>query len=190
MTELKKAAKRAAAKRYYIKNRESIIRKSAERARMHPEKYRAYSVKSYYKHREKRIQTAKAWQKANKARVAKRQIEYARKRRAENPILRLSRSCRNRVRAAIKESGRTKTQKTQAMIGCSFLELKKYIESLFLAGMSWDNYGYLGWHIDHIIPIACAKNETELMKLFHFTNLRPMWANENWKKGKQYVNAA
>ena len=35
---------------------------------------------------------------------------------------------------------------------CKFNELKEYIESKWLEGMSWENYGPKGWHIDHIIP--------------------------------------
>jgi hypothetical protein len=51
--------------------------------------------------------------------------------------------------------------------------------------MSWDNQGQ--WHIDHIIPLASAKSEEELYKLCHFTNLQPMWAVDNIKKGSKIL---
>jgi len=38
------------------------------------------------------------------------------------------------------------------------------------------------WHIDHIIPIALAKNKEEVIKLNHYTNLRPYWGDENLEK--------
>ena len=51
--------------------------------------------------------------------------------------------------------------------------------------MSWDNHGE--WHIDHIIPLSSAKDEYEFFKLCHYTNLQPLWANENYKKGKKII---
>ena len=53
--------------------------------------------------------------------------------------------------------------------------------------MAWENYGYYGWHIDHIIPLSSAKTEEELYKLSHFTNLQPMGASDNRKKGAKIL---
>ena len=60
--------------------------------------------------------------------------------------------------------------------------LKKHIETQFKENMTWDNYGIYGWHIDHIVPLCSANNETELLKLFHYTNLQPLWCDENLRK--------
>jgi len=38
------------------------------------------------------------------------------------------------------------------------------------------------WHIDHIVPLAFAENEQELLALNHYTNLRPLWSIENQNK--------
>ena len=65
--------------------------------------------------------------------------------------------------------------------------IQKYLESQFLEGMCWDNYGIYGWHIDHKIPLCSAKNETELLKLFHYTNLQPLWAEDNLKKNGNLI---
>lgn len=54
--------------------------------------------------------------------------------------------------------------------------------------MYWDNYGYYGWHIDHIIPLSTAKNEEEFFKLCHYTNLQPLWAKDNLMKGKKIMS--
>jgi hypothetical protein len=51
--------------------------------------------------------------------------------------------------------------------------------------MSWDNHGE--WHIDHIIPLSSAKNESDLYKLFHYTNLQPLWAFDNLSKGNKII---
>lgn len=62
-------------------------------------------------------------------------------------------------------------------------QLKKHLEIKFTKGMSWENYGK--WHVDHIKP--CAKfdltKESEQRKCFHYTNLQPLWAIDNFKKG-------
>lgn len=59
--------------------------------------------------------------------------------------------------------------------------------------MSWENYGLYesgvleyGWDIDHIIPVSKAKDEEELIKLNHYTNLQPLcsFINRDIKKHK------
>jgi 5-methylcytosine-specific restriction endonuclease McrA len=59
------------------------------------------------------------------------------------------------------------------------------MESLFKEGMTWDNYGE--WEIDHIIPLSSSNSEKELNKLFHYTNLQPLWAVENLKKKNRMI---
>jgi hypothetical protein len=54
--------------------------------------------------------------------------------------------------------------------------------------MSWKNYGKYGWHIDHKIPLFAGKNnKEELLKLFHYTNLQPLWHDDNYKKWKRIL---
>lgn len=48
--------------------------------------------------------------------------------------------------------------------------------------MNWDNYGLNGWHLDHIEPLSNAKTEEDVMRLNHYTNLRPLWGEDNIKK--------
>jgi len=49
--------------------------------------------------------------------------------------------------------------------------------------MNWSNYGK--WHIDHIKSCASfdLSKKSEQKKCFHYTNLQPLWAEENIKKG-------
>ena len=74
---------------------------------------------------------------------------------------------------------------TRKIIGCSPKELKKHLENNWAVGMNWNNYGFYGWHIDHIIPVSSANNKKELYVLFHHTNLQPLWARENLKKSNK-----
>ncbi|MDC3282434.1 hypothetical protein OAV46_05350, partial [Euryarchaeota archaeon] len=56
----------------------------------------------------------------------------------------------------------------------------------FDTGMSWNNHGE--WHIDHTKPCSSfdLRNEDEQRQCFHYSNLRPMWANENLSKGDSF----
>ncbi len=51
--------------------------------------------------------------------------------------------------------------------------------------MSWENMGK--WHVDHIIPLATAKTEDEVIKLCHYSNLQPLWAEDNWAKSDKIL---
>jgi len=57
------------------------------------------------------------------------------------------------------------------------------LEHQFKEGMNWDNQGK--WHIDHIIPLSSGNTEEEIIKLCHYTNLQPLWAIDNMKKGSK-----
>jgi hypothetical protein len=49
--------------------------------------------------------------------------------------------------------------------------------------MSWDNYGE--WEIDHMTPLTSFSLQIreELIKACHFTNLQPLWKDQNKTKG-------
>jgi predicted nucleic acid-binding Zn ribbon protein len=79
-------------------------------------------------------------------------------------------------------TGKKISQTTIHILGCDWETLKKHLENQFSEGMSWDNQGRDGWHIDHIIPLSSAKTSDELYKLNHYTNLQPLWAKDNLKK--------
>lgn len=77
-----------------------------------------------------------------------------------------------------------KSKRTEVILGCKMIDFIFHIQSLFLDGMSFSNYGE--WHIDHIKPLALAKTECEIFQLCHYKNLQPLWAIENRKKGSKY----
>jgi hypothetical protein len=52
--------------------------------------------------------------------------------------------------------------------------------------MSFDNYGLYGWHLDHIVPISTAKSEEDVKQLSHYSNIQPLWAEDNLKKSNKY----
>jgi len=110
--------------------------------------------------------------------------------RQTNINLQFGASLRNRINTVLKPN--KKSASTEELIGCSLDELKIRFELLFMPGMTWDNHGtgkngkgMKEWHIDHIIP-CCKFNlskDEEQRKCFHYSNLQPLWASDNMKKG-------
>lgn len=80
---------------------------------------------------------------------------------------------------------RWKWRAWQALVGYTITDLRTHVESLFQAGMTWDNYGE--WHLDHIVPKYFFRyaSESDLMfkACWSLPNLTPMWGNENVAKG-------
>ena len=98
----------------------------------------------------------------------------------------LSCNLRRRLNIAIKKY--TKCGSAVNDLGCSVKELKKYLESKWELGMSWENHTRTGWHIDHIKPLSSfnLKDPSQLKEACHYTNLQPLWAEDNLRKGDRY----
>ena len=112
--------------------------------------------------------------------------EYRKHKRNTDPQYKIACCVRVRVKAVLK--GQIKCLKTLELIGCSLDHFKKHIESQFKEGMSWRNHGLRGWHLDHVKPCASfdLSQKEEQMKCFHYTNIQPLWAMDNWKKGDSW----
>ena len=103
----------------------------------------------------------------------------------KSPQYQLRKNLSNRIYKAIKEQDSSKDYKTMHLTGCPILQLIKYLESQFEPGMSWENYGQKGWHVDHVKPCASFNlvDPEEQKKCFHYSNLQPLWAQDNLSKG-------
>ncbi len=62
-----------------------------------------------------------------------------------------------------------------------------WLAAKFTNGMAWDDYG--DWHIDHILPCISfdLSDENQQKICFHYTNLQPLWATDNLKKGSKIL---
>lgn len=184
-------------KNYYHLNKEKESLRKKESNSRHSER-----IKKYYEdNKEKIVLKTAEYYKKNKEKKSIKQREYRAKNREKinakqrlsrakyiiNPIYKIRYSLKERVRGFLKLKNLTKKNKTFEIVGITPAELKEYLEKQFKDGMSWDNYGLYGWHIDHIIPISSAKTEEELYKLCHYTNLQPLWAIENIKKSNKIL---
>lgn len=119
--------------------------------------------------------------------IIKQCTEYNKKRYKEDPYYRSVFLIRSRIGKVLRERNIGKQDKTYDLLGCSKEEFIKYFENKFSDGMSWDKVGkYI--HIDHIRPCISfdLKNVEEQKKCFHYTNLQPLWATDNLKKGSKY----
>lgn len=132
------------------------------------------------------------WNKNNPDKVKNKRNKWTNKNKSyflekynSDSFYKLKVNMRNRLNTFIRVNNYTKTSKTFDMVGCTPEYLKSYLEEQFKDGMSWDNQGK--WHIDHIIPLSSAKTEDEIYKLCHYTNLQPLWAEENLSKGSKIL---
>src|SRR6478736_448023 len=116
-----------------------------------------------------------------------KQRENEKLRRQINPTYRLRANLNNRLRIILKQLATSKNSSIIDWLGCSMPDSVKHIESLWKPGMSWENYGKGPgfWQTDHKNP-CCAFDLTVLeqrRQCYHFTNLQPLWWEENLAKG-------
>jgi hypothetical protein len=183
-------------KKYYIKNIENIKKwreLNSEKLRESKKEYRkknseliSEQKKKYYENnREKSLLYNKEYRKSNREKFNFYSKKY-REKNINNPIFKLSYNIRRRIRSFIKSNNYNKKDLIFDIVGCSPQFLKEHLEKQFIGGMSWENQG--DWHIDHIIPLSSAKTEEEVYKLCHYTNLQPLWAEDNLKKGAKILS--
>lgn len=116
-------------------------------------------------------------------------VNITRERKKYDINFKLSLNLRASLRQRLKrDKGKRNIGKTIKMIGCTLNELKIYLESKFQPGMTWDNWGVNGWHIDHIKPLSSfdLTDETQFKEANHYTNLQPLWAKDNLRKYNKY----
>ena len=178
-------------KRYYIKNKEKLDKKSTSR---------------YYEKKQD-IESIKCLQCLKLVSISNRNMKYCSKYCADkytrslrkdevnkyfknlyqtNINRKISSCLRSRLTKAL--NGSYKKISYNEYIGCTPSDLKQHLESKFLTGMSWDNYGLSGWHIDHVKPLSSfdLSDKQELLKACHYSNLQPLWAKDNIAKGNKH----
>jgi hypothetical protein len=131
------------------------------------------------------LKTKERLKKYSEKNKDKRNIRETNKRN-NDPLYRLKVNVRGRITNFFKQKGLLKKNLTSEIVGCSLQFLKEHIENQFTQGMCWEKMGS-HIHIDHIIPLSSAKTEEEIYKLCHYTNLQPLWAEDNMKKGAKII---
>jgi len=113
--------------------------------------------------------------------------------RRKNPLFKLSCNIRWLIYNGFKSIGFKKNSRTENILGCSYTDFKFYIENQFESWMTLYNQGvYTGnynetWQIDHIEPISNAITKDDIIRLNHYTNLRPLCSKKNLEKGNKIL---
>lgn len=118
----------------------------------------------------------------SKAKMAKyASARYHASRGDEVAIVR--RKLRNHIHRVCRLSGSKKQRKTIEYLGCTIPEARAHLQKQFKRGMKWENHGEV-WEIDHIVPMSHfdLMNESQRMRVNHFTNLQPLFKAENRMK--------
>lgn len=166
-------ASRERARRDYQKNRERVLRRC-----------RSYEIENA----EKIAERKSIYYLKNKERINKRQRKYEKFKYYSDPAYRLASKTRARLREYIRKLKIPKNDRAHKYLGCNYQFFKKYIESKFTEGMTWDDFLLGKIHIDHIRPISSFNlfDEAELKKAFHYTNCQPLWAKDNLRKSDKW----
>lgn len=105
-----------------------------------------------------------------------------------DPQFKLHSRLNTRISQALKKQGVVKAAKTAELIDAEIADFRAYLAANWEEGMSWENYGRDGWHVDHIRPCASfdlTDTEQQLV-CFNWRNLRPMWGAANVSKSDNY----
>lgn len=190
--------KKGQPKKYHSEEEKRLAQKLAHKKYRQTDKYKE-TYRKYLENEEAQLKRKKyrsssefkkmmakkesEFRKTEKGKEIKRR--YERKRWKSDPLVRMKHSVRSRLLIFLKNKGYKKPDKINNLLGCSWITLKKHLESQFKKGMSWDNHDIDGWHIDHIVPLSKAKNADDIYKLMNYKNLQPLWAAENIKKSNK-----
>jgi len=182
-------------KEYQNNNKDIILEKNKTKYKSNKSEYKKRNKENYLKNKELRKEKQRIYNSKNKNKrkvynqidkVKKRDNEYMKQYSRSTPEKHLATNIKCSISMRLREINSKKDQSTLEIIGLnSWEEFKQHIESQFINGMNWGNYGNkieTDWSIDHIIPISTATTLEEVKKLNHYTNLRPMWHLDNIKK--------
>jgi len=121
----------------------------------------------------------------NKLKVRASINKYRRKKFKTDPSFKIEFLLRTRIRDCLKKQAGIKAKKSLELLGCTSKQAREHLESQFTEGMTWENMGRGGWHIDHIIPCAFfdLSKPSHQKVCFNWQNLQPLWESDNCAKG-------
>jgi len=172
-------------KNYAIENRErkTVNKKRWRENGANKEKDKLHYKKWYKAHaNEKRLMSSQ-YQKQNRDTVNKR----CNQRKKEDTVYHLRTNISSMISKQLKRKNLKKDFTYADYVPFTIDELVKHLESQFEPAMTWDNYSYRGWHIDHICPSSLYdfSDKEEIRNCWSLKNLRPFWHNENISKSNK-----
>lgn len=172
-------------KEWRDKNRERLNEQQKKRYMENPDAFKERKARYVETHGEAVKESSKRYRTENR----QKRTDYERTKRQTDHVYRFRTSFRCLIGGYLRKRGYKGGKSVWEVVGCDFDTFLAYITNLFEDGMTLENYGQRSgcWNIDHIIPISTATNDEDLERLNHYTNLRPMWATENYKKSKKVL---
>jgi hypothetical protein len=165
-------------KKYYKENKQRLRARTAKYRQEHPE----YMIEWRRNNTEHTTKTKRKWIELNRDKINANE----RRRRKKDHAYRIKKNLRRRVNQVITRPNK-KCDSTLKLLGCSLDHFLTHLKKHFTKGMSWKNYGE--WHIDHIKPCSSfdLTDPEQQKQCFHYTNLQPLWAEDNIRKGNKIL---
>jgi hypothetical protein len=187
---------------FYVKNSNKDGRRSdciicyKEKQKKYNGRYKDRVKEWYNKNKKLTIQRSKEWKENNsdrskelnkKSNKKRRPLisKYCRERYHSDNLFRMRDSISSLIGNSFRKKGYSKKSKTNEILGIDYEGFMVYIESKFTQGMTWENKG--DWEIDHKIPVSYGKTEKDIIKLNHYSNLQPLWKEDNRKKSNKLI---
>lgn len=182
---------------YHYENREKILLALKQKRLSNLKKARERDRRNYLENRAKELLSSKNYRQANLAKVRlqgrlnyqKNRLVILQRQKERNATAegRLYLMARNTAKRLVDLGGK-KPCRSLVLLGTDLRTARLFIESQFKKGMTWENYGRTGWHIDHKRPLDSfdLTKEEEFRKAVHYTNLQPLWWYENLSKGSKF----
>jgi hypothetical protein len=163
-------------KEWYKNNKEKVLQKQKKWNDANKQHTRQYREVNKEEIREKRLE----YIRINKKKISDYSIKHARERYNSDPNYKQKRTIVNLTRNCLVTY---KHSYFEYYLGCSILEFKEHIESLFKPDMNFENYGKIWW-IDHIIPLSSfdLTDEEQKLEACNYKNIQPLYVKENQYK--------
>lgn len=152
------------------------------------ESRKAYRSVYNVENRDKRVAYQREYEKLHPEQRRLIRNKNARKRKESDSFFRFTCNVRSLMWQSFKNAcmgSFSKRSRSVEMLGCSMEDFVSYIVAQFSEGMTLENHGE--WHLDHIIPLATARSEEDIVRLNHYTNFQPLWAKDNLSKGAKIL---
>ena len=161
-------------KEYYNANKEKI-----------KPRHKKNNAKRYIEKREQILQYGKEYKETHKEKTRVRMNNYEKERKKNDSVFKLKKQVRSLLSGSFSNKGYKKNTKTDKILGINTDSFITYLLETYksIYGVEWD--GKEEVHIDHIIPLATANSEEEIIKLCHYTNLQLLKAKDNLKKSNK-----
>jgi hypothetical protein len=165
--QIHKEEKKAYKKKYWEENKHRFVEQRKQYREEHREDMKRWHQQNYAKNRDKIIADG---------------YEHKKKRLKTDPIYKYKEQIRHFVWLGFHRKGFQKPATTEQIVGCTAEELKVYLNETFYKNYGYEYDGTDKVHIDHITPLATAKTQEDVTRLFHYTNLQLLKAEHNQMK--------